>query len=41
MRSGFEIRETFRQADIGIRIYDPLTDLIHFFPVLLQDGQRL
>src|ERR1700738_2545054 len=37
---GDKIREIFRQADIGIRIYDPLTDLIHF-PYFFKDGQRL
>ena len=37
---GDKIREIFRQADIGIRIYDPLADLIHF-PYFFKDGQRL
>ena len=27
---GDKIREIFHQADIGIRIYDPQTNLIHF-----------
>src|SRR5438132_12537243 len=37
---GDKIREIFRQADIGIRIYDPLTDLLHF-PYFFKDGQRM
>ncbi len=37
---GDKIREIFDQADIGIRIYDPNTDLIHF-PYFFKDGKRL
>ena len=33
---GDKIREIFNQADIGIRIYDPQTDLIHY-PVRLRE----
>ena len=37
---GDKIREIFHQADIGIRIHDPQTDLLHF-PYFFKDGQRL
>jgi signal transduction histidine kinase/DNA-binding response OmpR family regulator/putative methionine-R-sulfoxide reductase with GAF domain len=37
---GDKIREIFQQADIGIRIYDPQSGLIHF-PYFFKDGQRL
>ena len=37
---GDKIREIFHQADVGIRIYDPQTDLIHY-PYVYEDGQRL
>ena len=35
---GDKIREIFNQADVGIRIYDPQTDLIHF-PVCLRETE--
>ncbi len=37
---GDKIREIFHEADIGIRIYDPDTDLIHF-PYFFKNGERL
>ena len=37
---GDKIREIFHRADIGIRVYDPDTGLIHF-PYFFKDGQRL
>ncbi len=37
---GDKIREIFHRADIGIRIYDPDTNLI-YFPYFFKDGQRL
>jgi len=37
---GDKIREIFDQADVGIRIYDPQTGLIHY-PYVYEDGQRL
>ncbi|MGH8714227.1 MAG: GAF domain-containing protein [Casimicrobiaceae bacterium] len=37
---GDKIREIFRQADIGIRILDPHTNLIHY-PYYFKDGKRL
>ncbi|HVN36353.1 MAG TPA: GAF domain-containing protein, partial [Casimicrobiaceae bacterium] len=37
---GDKIREIFNQADVGIRIYDPQTDLIHY-PYVFEAGKRL
>ncbi len=37
---GDKIREIFHRADIGIRIYDQDTNLLHF-PYYFKDGQRL
>jgi GAF domain-containing protein len=37
---GDKIREIFQQADIGIRIYDPQTDLISY-PYRCERGQRI
>jgi GAF domain-containing protein/CheY-like chemotaxis protein len=37
---GDKIREIFNQADVGIRIYDPLTNLIHF-PYVYEGGHRI
>jgi len=37
---GDKIREIFHQADMGIRIYDPKTNLVHF-PYHYENGQRL
>ena len=37
---GDKIREIFHRADVGIRVYDPDTHLIHF-PYFFKDGQRL
>jgi GAF domain-containing protein len=37
---GDKIREIFHQADVGIRMYDPQTQLIHF-PYQYQSGKRL
>jgi GAF domain-containing protein/CheY-like chemotaxis protein len=37
---GDKIREIFNQADLGIRIYDPLTKSIHF-PYVYERGQRI
>ena len=37
---GDKIREIFHQADVGIRIYDPQTDLLHF-PYVYERGKRI
>ena len=37
---GDKIRDIFHQADIGIRIYDPQTGLLHF-PYVYENGQRI
>ncbi|HWZ74102.1 MAG TPA: GAF domain-containing protein [Casimicrobiaceae bacterium] len=37
---GDKIREIFNQADVGIRIYDPKTNLIHY-PYVYEGGQRI
>src|SRR5207247_1333452 len=37
---GDKIREIFHQADMGIRIYDPQTDMMHF-PYVYEQGQRI
>jgi len=37
---GDKIREIFNQADLGIRIYDPLTNLMHY-PYVYEGGQRI
>ncbi len=37
---GDKIREIFHQADIGIRIYDPQTNLMHH-PYVYEGGQRV
>lgn len=37
---GDKIREIFDQADVGIRIYEPERDLVHF-PYLYDQGHRL
>jgi GAF domain-containing protein/CheY-like chemotaxis protein len=37
---GDKIREIFHQADLGIRIYDAQTNLIHY-PYLYEGGQRI
>ena len=37
---GDKIREIFRNTDMGIRIYDPKTNLIHF-PYLYEKGKRV
>ncbi len=37
---GDKIREIFNQVDLGIRIYDPQTNLIHY-PYVYEDGQRI
>src|SRR6266576_4291900 len=37
---GDKIREIFNQADLGIRIYDPLTKLIHY-PYVYERGERV
>ena len=37
---GEKIREIFNQADVGIRIYDPLTNMVHF-PYLYEHGKRM
>ena len=37
---GDKIREIFHQADLGIRIYDPQTNLIHY-PYVYEDGKRI
>jgi GAF domain-containing protein/CheY-like chemotaxis protein len=37
---GDKIRDIFRHRDVGIRIYDPATDLLHF-PYTYEAGQRI
>ncbi|MCU0488866.1 MAG: GAF domain-containing protein [Anaerolineales bacterium] len=37
---GNKIREIFHQADVGIRIYDPQTNLIHY-PFCYESGERI
>ena len=37
---GDKIREIFHHADLGIRIYDPQTNMIHY-PYVYEDGQRI
>ncbi|MEO8344758.1 MAG: GAF domain-containing protein [Betaproteobacteria bacterium] len=37
---GDKIREIFHQADMGIRIWDPHSDLLHF-PYAYENGQRI
>ncbi len=37
---GDKIREIFNHADIGIRVYDPQTNLIHY-PYAYENGRRL
>jgi GAF domain-containing protein/CheY-like chemotaxis protein len=37
---GDKIREIFGNRDMGIRIYDPQTDLIHY-PYLYENGERI
>ena len=37
---GDKIREIFQNRDMGIRIYDPKTDMIHY-PYTYENGQRL
>src|SRR6185436_19237752 len=37
---GDKIREIFNHADMGIRIYDPLTDQIHY-PYVYEQGRRI
>ena len=37
---GDKIREIFHQADMGIRIYDPQTNLIHY-PYVYEGGRRI
>jgi len=37
---GDKIREIFNHADVGIRIYDPPTDLIHY-PYVYENGKRI
>jgi GAF domain-containing protein/CheY-like chemotaxis protein len=37
---GDKIREIFNQADVGIRIYDPQTNLIHY-PYVYEGGKRI
>ena len=37
---GDKIREIFHQADVGIRIYDPQTNLIHY-PYVYENGKRI
>ena len=37
---GDKIREIFGHADVGIRIYDPPTDLIHY-PYVYENGKRI
>ena len=37
---GDKIREIFHHADLGIRIYDPHTNLIHY-PYVYESGQRI
>ena len=37
---GDKIREIFNQADMGIRVYDPQTNLIHY-PYAYESGKRI
>ncbi len=37
---GDKIREIFNQANVGIRIYDPQTDMVHY-PYYYESGQRI
>src|SRR5205823_6088281 len=37
---GDKIREIFNQADVGIRIYDPQSNMIHY-PYVYEGGQRI
>ena len=37
---GDKIREVFHNSDMGIRIYDPTTNLI-FFPYTFENGKRI
>ena len=37
---GDKIREIFNEADVGIRIYDPQTNLMHF-PYIYERGRRI
>ncbi len=37
---GNKIREIFHQADVGIRIYDPQSNMVHY-PFCFEDGQRI
>src|ERR1043165_3759578 len=37
---GNKVREIFHQADVGIRIYDSKTDLLHF-PYAYENGKRI
>jgi GAF domain-containing protein/CheY-like chemotaxis protein len=37
---GDKIREIFNQADVGIRVYEPQTNLVHY-PYVYEGGQRL
>jgi GAF domain-containing protein/CheY-like chemotaxis protein/tetratricopeptide (TPR) repeat protein len=37
---GDKIREIFNQADVGIRIYDPQTNLMHY-PYVYEGGRRI
>ena len=37
---GDKIREIFGQADVGIRIHDPKTNLVHY-PYMVEGGKRL
>ena len=36
---GDKIREIFHKADMGIRIYDPRTGLVHY-PYAYENGKR-
>jgi hypothetical protein len=37
---GDKIRDIFQNADMGIRIYDPTTNLVHY-PYVYENGERL
>ena len=37
---GDKIREIFNQADVGIRIYDPQSDMVHY-PYVYENGRRI
>ncbi len=37
---GNKIREIFHQADVGIRIFDPQSNMVHY-PFCFEDGQRI